>query len=128
MNKKRKDCFFGLHFDFHATPDETGIGSMTDPKKVGEYLDAVKPDFVQFDTKGHPGYASFMTAYGNAAPGLEVDHLKIIREETKKRGILLFAHYSGAYEAKVTREHPDWATMEKDGKRSQIVNDTGARP
>ncbi len=124
MNKKRKDCFFGLHFDFHATPDETGIGSMTDPKKVGEYLDAVKPDFVQFDTKGHPGYASFMTAYGNAAPGLEVDHLKIIREETKKRGILLFAHYSGAYEAKVTREHPDWATMEKDGKRSQIVNVT----
>ena len=121
---KRRDCYFGLHFDFHATPDDTGIGSMTDAKKVGEYLDAVKPDFIQFDTKGHPGYASFMTEYGNVAPGLEVDHLKIIREETKKRGILLFAHYSGTFEAKVTKEHPDWATMRQDGTRSQIVNVT----
>ena len=43
--KKRKDCFFGLHFDFHAAPNIAGIGSQTDAKKIGTYLDAVKPDF-----------------------------------------------------------------------------------
>lgn len=115
--KKRKDCFFGVHFDFHATDEYDNIGALTDPKKVGEYLDAVKPDFVGFDTKGHPGYASYFSEYGTVAPGLKVDHLKIIREETKKRGILLFAHYSAHVDQQVAAQHPEWAIIRKDGTR-----------
>lgn len=113
--KKRKDCFFGLHFDFHATDEFDNIGAFTDAKKVGEYLDAVKPDFIQFDTKGHPGYASFFSEYGTVAPGLVTDHLKIIREETKKRGILLFSHYSGHVDKQAAAQHPEWAITVKDG-------------
>lgn len=76
LRKKRSDCFFGLHFDFHATDEFGNIGALTDAKQFGEYLDAVKPDFVQYDSKGHPGYTSFFSEYGTVAPGLTVDHLK----------------------------------------------------
>ena len=122
--KKRKDCFFGLHFDFHATPDTKGIGSKTDAEKIGEYLDAVQPDFVQFDSKGHRGYASFMSeSYSdNIAPGLEVDLLKVMREETEKRGIALYAHYSSTFDIKVAREHPDWAVHDKNGNVTELIN------
>ena len=116
FQKRRTDCYFGLHFDFHAIDGVAHIGAFTDAKKFGEYLDAVKPDFVQFDTKGHPGYASFMSEYGTVAPGLTVDHLKIIREETKKRGILLFAHYSGHIDKRAITDHPDWTTIRKNGE------------
>lgn len=117
IRKKRSDCFFGLHFDFHATDEFQNIGAYTDAKKVGEYLDAVKPDFIAFDTKGHPGYTSFFSEYGTVAPGLTVDHLKIIREETAKRGILLFSHYSGHTDKRVCEDHPDWAIKRKDGRQ-----------
>ncbi len=114
---KRKDCFFGLHFDFHAKRGTKGIGAHTSAEKLGELLDAVKPDFIQVDTKGHPGYASFMSEYGTVAPGLEVDHLKIIREETKKRGILLFAHYSGMFDEKAGQDHPEWSRVWPNGDK-----------
>ncbi|MBR5220841.1 MAG: hypothetical protein IKV66_07650 [Clostridia bacterium] len=121
---RRSDCFFGLHFDFHATPYTDGIGTRTLPEKIGEYFDTVKPDFVQVDTKGHPGYASFRSEYGNVAPGLEVDHMKILREETQKRGILLFGHYSGLEDDCVCQAHPDWAIQNADGTSNTAITDT----
>ncbi len=112
---KRGNCYFGLHFDFHAIADTKGIGTKTVAEKFGEYLDTVKPEYVQIDTKGHPGYTSFFSAYGDVAPGLEVDHLKILREETAKRGILLIAHHSGIYDKCACRNHPEWAVVHADG-------------
>lgn len=124
MPKRRADCFFGFHSDFHATADTEGIGSFTDSEKIGEFLDAVKPDFIQVDTKGHPGCASFRSEFGTVAPGLEKDHLLILREETKKRGILLFAHYSGLMDDAVCSKHPDWAVQNADGTPDARVVDT----
>lgn len=124
MEKKRRaDCFFGLHFDYHAVALTKHIGVFADARKFGEYLDRVKPDFVQFDSKGHPGYTSFLSEYGTQAPGLEVDELKMIREETKKRGILLFAHYSGMIDQLVCQQHPEWAATNKDGTKNHWVTD-----
>lgn len=116
--KKRADCYFGIHFDFHANEKTKGIGTKTKPENIGMLLDEVKPDYVQVDTKGHPGLASFFSSYGDIAPGLEIDHLKIIREETQKRNIGLYAHYSGIYERKVCRTNPEWAVMNRDGSLS----------
>jgi len=115
QEKSRKDCYFGLHFDFHATSERDEVG-LTDRDRFGAYLDAVKPDFVQIDTKGHPGYASFFSEYGTVAPGLKRDQLKMIREETKKRGILLYAHYSGVRDVKACKDHPDWAVVTREGE------------
>ena len=57
-NKRRADAYFGLHFDFHATDLVSGIGSKTTAEEIGQFLDTVKPDYLQLDTKGHPGYSS----------------------------------------------------------------------
>lgn len=112
---KRSNAFFGLHFDFHATADTKGIGGETVAEKIGEYLDTVKPDYIQVDTKGHPGYTSFFSEYGDVAPGLVADHIKIIREETAKRGIKLIAHHSDIYDMRACREHPEWCAVKRDG-------------
>lgn len=81
---RRKDCYFGMHFDFHANEREKGIGTRTTAENIGILLDAVKPDYIQVDTKGHSGYASYLSEIAPVAPGLAIDHLKVIREETKK--------------------------------------------
>ena len=73
--KRRKDCFFGLHFDFHATRETKGIGAFFDAEKLEEILQRVRPDFVQCDTKGHPGISSYPTKVGNPAPDMRGDIL-----------------------------------------------------
>ena len=60
MAKERKDCFLGIHFDFHAMPGEV-VAYQFDPDSYREMLDRVKPDFMQFDTKGHAGLSSYPT-------------------------------------------------------------------
>ncbi len=54
---KRKDSFFGLHFDFHAGPDSK-VGEEITPKIFERYITEVKPDYIQVVSKGHGGTAS----------------------------------------------------------------------
>ena len=114
MAKNRSECFFGLHFDFHAmTGDE--VGSVIDIASIEEMLDATKPDMIQVDTKGHPGISSYMTAAGVHADVMHMDVLRTWRELTKKRGIRLYAHHSGLYEETQAARHPDWASRNAEG-------------
>ncbi|MBR4222893.1 MAG: alpha-L-fucosidase [Victivallales bacterium] len=117
--KRRSDSFLGMHFDFHARPGET-VPSVYDPGSYIEALDAVKPDYIQCDTKGHPGLSSYPTKVGNRAnlaPG--IDLLKMLREATAERGIALYAHYSGVYDMKAAEIHPDWAIVDAEGNPSK---------
>ena len=57
--KKRKDCFFGLHFDFHAQPKYGTQGVNLKEEDIRELCRIIKPDFIQIDCKGHPGWASY---------------------------------------------------------------------
>ena len=124
MEKKRRaESYFGLHFDFHADKTCTHIGTATTAADIGKLLDTVKPDFVQVDTKGHPGLASYRSRFAPNAPGLETDHLKIIREETEKRGIALYAHHSGLFDQAACATHPDWAALGQDGKPDPVATD-----
>ena len=84
MPKKRKDCFLGIHFDFHAMPGEV-VAHHFDPDVFCEMLDRVKPDFMQFDTKGHAGLSSYPTKAGTQAAEIRQDMLRFLREETEKR-------------------------------------------
>ena len=117
MKKTRKDCFFGVHFDFHAMPQET-VARYFCPDVLCEMLDRVKPDFLQVDTKGHPGISSYPTKKGTPAFSINADLLSFWREETQKRGILLYGHHSGLYDMEVALNHPDWAVADKDGNIS----------
>jgi len=113
--KTRKDCFFGLHFDFHAMPGEE-VGSVIHIASIERMLDAAKPDMIQVDSKGHPGISSYRTRAGVPAEVMHMDVLQVWRELTAKRGIRLYAHHSGLYDRTQTERHPDWCSVDAEGK------------
>lgn len=114
MVPSRKECFFGLHFDFHAMPGDE-VGSIVDIASIEEMLDATRPDMIQVDSKGHPGISSYMTKAGTHAEVMHMDVLKTWRELTAKRGIRLYAHHSGLFDQLATELHPDWARVDAEG-------------
>jgi len=114
--KNRGDSFFGMHFDFHAQIDQTGIGENCDPAMIERLITEVKPDYVQCDTKGHNGAVSYPTKLGNAAPEIKADILRMWRDVTQKHNISLFAHHSGILDTMAANRHPDWAALGADGK------------
>lgn len=118
IKKKREDLFFGVHFDFHAGPNDT-IGTIVDEEGIAQMLDAVKPDFVQIDTKGHEGISSYNTKFGTPAKDFKCDTLSMWRRLTKERGIALYGHHSGVYDRSVARKHPEWAIVMENGDVSE---------
>jgi len=113
---RRAESFFGLHFDFHAGPDCTEVGKNTTPEMVNRLIDMIKPDYVQVDSKGHAGYTSYPTKAGNPVPGFVGDQLKVWREETAKRGVALYSHYSGVWDMRAIELRPGWAAIDATGK------------
>lgn len=118
----RKDCFFGLHFDFHANEKTRDIGKNFNSETLRRIITEVKPDYIQCDTKGHPGYSSYKTKAGNPAPHLCADLLLEWRKVTKECGVLLFSHYSGLLDGKALSDNPDWAATDICGKPTGAVS------
>jgi hypothetical protein len=77
---KRSDCFFGVHFDLHASEDITDAGKTLTFEMIDTFLTKVKPDFIQIDCKGHPGISSYPTKVGYHVKGFEKDPLKLFRD------------------------------------------------
>ncbi len=113
---RRADSFLGIHFDFHAGPDCKSVGSNTTPEMVAAILEQVKPDYIQVDCKGHPGYSSYPTKVGNPVPGFVGDPLRVWRQVTADKGVGLFMHYSGVWDSAQVAQHPAWAAVGADGK------------
>lgn len=114
-----RDVFFGLHYDLHANEKDVALGAELTHEHLREQLAKVRPDFVQCDCKGHPGYASYPTKVGTPAPGIARDALRIHRDVTRELGIPLSVHYSGIRDARAKALHPEWAAVDAAG---QIVN------
>ena len=89
----RKNGFLGVHFDFHASRDNRHIGKSFTEKTVQDVIDMLHPDYIQCDTKGAYGIASYPTRLENRAPEIDKDILKIWRKVTKENGVGLFAHH-----------------------------------
>ncbi|MBQ4110179.1 MAG: alpha-L-fucosidase [Clostridia bacterium] len=123
MKKKRENSFFGIHFDFHAMEGET-VARSYHPEVIAELLDYAKPDFVQCDTKGHPGLSSYPTKAGTQAFKINKDILKMWRDLTEERDIALYGHHSGLFDMTVIKNHPDWAVKDENGK----INDRFVSP
>jgi hypothetical protein len=115
---KRADCFFGVHFDLHASEDISDAGKTLTAAMIDTFLIRVRPDFIQIDCKGHPGISSYPTKVGFHVNGFEKDPLKLFREVTGKNNVALFMHFSGVWDSKVVKEHPDWAVVNPNGERS----------
>ena len=114
--KTRKDSFFGIHCDFHAKPSKSDtIGGGLREEDIREICRTVRPDFIQIDCKGHPGWASYPSKIGNAIPHFVGDPLALWRRVTREEGVALYMHYSGVYDFKYCEEHPDQCTLNADG-------------
>ncbi len=118
--RKRKDSFFGLHFDFHADKNSVGLGKCN-VDVIDKMLSEVKPDFVQCDTKGHPGISSYPTKVGNPAPDMQGDLLRTWRDVTKKHGVALYAHHSGVWDSEAVAKDSDWAAVNENGEASENI-------
>lgn len=125
--KRRKDCYFGLHFDFHANEFSKDIGSNFSPSLLEKIITEVKPDFIQCDCKGHPGYCDYPSKVGSPAPGLSIDLIKAWKEISAKHDVPLFAHYSGVYDAKACKDHSEWARVDENGLTSDLYTSPFSR-
>ena len=119
--KNRAECFWGIHSDFHAHPNYgTIVGATLKEEDIRTICENVKPDFIQIDCKGHPGYASYPTEIGNAMP-MAFDTLAMWRRITEEYGIRLYMHISGVFDRKYCEEHPEDATIFADQTPSPSV-------
>lgn len=113
----RSESFFGLHFDLHPNKSDTVLGADVTEENIDALLTRVRPDFVQYDCKGHPGYAGYPTKVGTPSPGIVKDSLKIWREVTRRHGVGLYIHYSGVWDSVAIEQHPEWAVVSATGRR-----------
>ncbi len=124
MERKRRDqSFLGLHFDFHANP-ETVIGPLgknLTEDMIREICETIRPDFIQIDCKGHPGWTSYPSKLGNAACDFSQDPLKLWRKVTAECGVALYMHYSGVYDGRYVELHPEEAVIKADGTPHEMA-------
>ena len=111
--------YFGLHFDFHASPERCGdcsIGETLKEEEIRQICRELRPDFLQVDSKGHPGWTSFPSKLGNAMPRFTGNPLQLWRQVTREEGVALYAHYSGVADTRYTTLQPDQAAKDPSGK------------
>lgn len=108
-------AFFGLHYDLHPGPNDTELGRETTYEHIREQLEKVRPDYVQYDCKGHAGWTGYPTKIGSPSPGIVNDALRIWRDVTRDMGIPLSIHYSGVWDTRAVELHPEWAKINADG-------------
>ena len=113
---QRKDSYFGVHFDFHAELTDKNIGQHTTPEMVNAIIDIIHPDYIEVDTKGHPGVSSYPTKVGNHGGSFVGDPLKVWREVTAKRGVALYGHHSGTMDRLAREKNPQWAAIGPQGE------------
>ncbi|GAB3541637.1 hypothetical protein [Spirosoma fluminis] len=109
--------YFGMHFDFHAEPNDTLVGKNLSERSLDSLLTAIKPDFIQVDSKGHPGVASYPSKVANATTTKRIvnDPLAFYRTLTKKHGIDMYVHYSGVFDDAILAKHPGWSAINANG-------------
>ena len=125
--KKRKDSFLGLHFDYHAQPKYGVQGIHLREEDIRDICRLLKPDFIQIDCKGHPGWASYPSKLGNAMPEFAQDTLALWRRVTREEDVALYMHYSGVYDIKYCSEHPNETVRKADGTFSRGTTRTDGK-
>lgn len=113
--KSRADSFFGIHFDLHPKGDDTELGKNITTENVVEFLKSVRPDYVQYDCKGHVGWLGYPSKVSKSSPGIVQDSLAIWRKLTAAEGVALYIHFSGVWDGLAITEHPEWARIKPDG-------------
>lgn len=118
----------GFHYDLHAKAEDTQLGLRADPRNLAAMLRRMRPDFVQTDCKGHPGYTSwFSKTPGASVPAaLKKDALAQWREATRQLGLPLHCHYSSVYDTAAIARHPEWAAQSLEASALKPGQNAGA--
>jgi hypothetical protein len=112
----RKDSFFGMHFDLHPNPNDKALGRDVTEAMVERFLEKVRPDFVQYDCKGHAGWLGYPSKVSDPAPNIVNDSLAVWRKVTARRGVALYIHFSGVWDSLAVKQRPEWARLDAAGK------------
>ncbi|MGJ5820480.1 hypothetical protein [Paludibaculum fermentans] len=113
---RRSESYFGLHFDLHPNEKDTVLGRDVTEAMVENLLVHARPDFVQYDSKGHPGWLGWPSKVGPSAPGIVQDSLAVWRKVTARRGVALYIHFSGVWDSEAVKRHPEWARVGPKGE------------
>lgn len=113
---RRAESYFGLHFDLHPNESDTVLGRDVTEAMVENLLAQARPDFVQYDSKGHPGWLGWPSRVGPSAPGIVNDSLAVWRKVTARRGVALYLHFSGVWDSQAVKRHPEWARVGPKGE------------
>lgn len=90
---------------------------------IERLLDRTKPDYVQYDCKGHPGWLGYPSQVSKSA-GMVKDSLALWRKVTARRGVALYIHFSGVWDSLAVEEHPEWARVTPEGKPDNRITST----
>jgi hypothetical protein len=113
---RRADSFFGLHFDLHPSGNDTVLGRDVTEAMVEKLVTAARPDYLQYDSKGHAGWLGWPSKVGPSSPGIINDSLAIYRKVTARHGVALYIHFSGVWDTQAITRHPGWARLDAKGK------------
>lgn len=120
---RRKDSFFGFHFDLHPNARDSALGRDVTEEMVEQFLAKTKPDYVQYDYKGHVGYVGYPSKVSASAPNVK-NSIEIWRKVTARRGVALYIHFSGVLDGVAVSDHPEWARVGRDGARDRQETST----
>lgn len=96
---------------------DTELGRRVTPSMVRRIIEASRPDYIQYDCKGHPGVLGYPESKVSASsPGILRDSLAVYRRETARRGIALYVHFSGVWDVQACIDHPEWQAVSPDRK------------
>ena len=118
---ERKDGYFGIHFDLHPNKSDTELGRDVSEENIRAFLSRVRPDFIQYDCVGVPGYSGYPTKVGWPAPGIVKDSLAVWRKVTREERVALLIHYCVLWNQAAVEHHPDWAVVNAHGERDKQV-------
>jgi hypothetical protein len=117
----RKDSYFGIHFDLHPNKADTELGRDVREENIREFLRRVRPDFIQYDCVGVPGYSGYPTKVGWPAPGIVQDSLAVWRRVTREEGVALLIHYCVLWNQAAVEHHSDWAAVNAQGQPDKEI-------
>ncbi len=107
--RRREDSYFGIHIDLHPGLKDTELGTGVTPAMVRRLIRAARPDYIQYDCKGHAGVLGYPQSNVSDTPSkMKTDPLAIFRKETKAAGVALLMHFSGVWDAVACKDHPEW--------------------
>lgn len=117
----RNESYFGIHFDLHPNKSDTELGRDISAENIRDFLKRVRPDFIQYDCVGVPGYSGYATQIGWPAPGIVKDSLEVWRQVTREEGVALLIHYCVLWNQAAVEHHPDWAAVNAQGQPEKEI-------